>query len=139
MNNLVSIIIPVYNGEIFIQSAIDTINKQNYHPIEIIFIDDGSTDNTPQIIAEYKEDNITYIYQENKGPASARNQGLKIAKGDFITFLDIDDLWAENKLQSQVNYLQQNSSIDIIQGLIQKVKIDSSLEKKKFNNYCSTL
>ncbi|WP_066345787.1 glycosyltransferase family A protein [Geminocystis sp. NIES-3708] len=119
---LVSIIIPVYNGEKFIKSAIKTVKKQNYHPLEIIFIDDGSTDNTAKIISELN-DNFKYIYQENQGPASARNKGIKIAQGNFITFLDVDDLWAENKLNNQVKYLLTNPTVDIVQGLIQKMKI----------------
>lgn len=127
--SLVSVVIPIYNGEKFINSVIASIKKQKYEPLEIIIIDDGSTDNTAKIIAQL-DDDIKYIYQENEGPASARNKGINIAKGDFITFLDVDDLWGENKLKNQVNYLQKNPLVDIIQGFIQKVKINQLEEQK---------
>lgn len=122
----VSVIIPVYNGEDFLAEAIQNIQKQNYQPLEIIVIDDESTDNTAKIAAQFK-DTIRYIYQTNSGPSAARNQGIKIAQGNIIAFLDVDDLWSDNALQLQLECLAANPSIGIIQGLIQEMHLDSSI------------
>jgi GT2 family glycosyltransferase len=130
MNPLVSVIIPVYNGEKFLAQAINNVIAQNYHPLEIIVVDDGSTDETAQIAAQFKEV-IQYIYQENNGPATARNRGIKLAKGEVIAFLDVDDLWSENKLKIQVNYLINHPDIALVQGLIQQRKITGFTEENK--------
>lgn len=106
----ISIIIPVYNAEQYIEDTIQTIQKQTYSKWEAIFIDDASTDKSNQIIREYvMQDSRMHLItlQENKGPAIARNKGLEIAKGRYICFLDADDLWAENKLEVQITYMQK--------------------------------
>jgi len=122
---LVSVIMPIHNGERFLAEAIQNIKSQNYRPLEIILIDDGSTDRTETIAGQFKED-IRYIYQQKKGSFAARNVGIKMAKGDVIAFLDVDDLWEENTLSKQVKYLSGNSSVDIVQGLIQEMTLDES-------------
>lgn len=127
----VSVIIPVYNGEQFLKQAIANIQKQNYHPLEIIVVDDGSTDKTAAIAAEYKE-YIRYFYQPNQGPAAARNLGIKQAKGNVIAFLDVDDLWPDNKLTLQTNCLLSHPSVDIVKGFTQvrkKVEQEDGSEK----------
>lgn len=126
----VSVVMPVYNGEKFLESAIHHVKSQNYYPIEIIVIDDGSTDNTAEVAAKFK-DSIRYVYQENSGPAAARNQGIKIAKGDAIAFLDVDDLWSEDTLKIKANYLAEHPSVEIVQGLIQQIKIPETPEKNQ--------
>lgn len=118
----VSVIIPVYNGEKYLAEAIQNVKNQDYQPLEIIVIDDGSTDKTAEIAAEFK-DSIRYIYQQNSGPAAARNHGIKVANGDVIAFLDVDDLWSDDKLKLQANYLANNPSVEIVQGLIQQMKL----------------
>ncbi|MTJ11802.1 glycosyltransferase [Anabaena sp. UHCC 0187] len=129
----ISVIIPVYNGEKYLAEAIENVKNQDYQPLEIIVIDDGSTDKTGEVAAEFK-DNIRYIYQENSGPSAARNRGIKMAKGDVIAFLDVDDLWSDDKLQLQTNYLVENPLIDIVQGLIQQMNLSqlTSAEKPTF-------
>jgi glycosyltransferase involved in cell wall biosynthesis len=116
----VSAIIPVYNGEHFLARAINNILSQQHHPLEIIIIDDGSTDNTAKIAESYP--NTIYYFQENTGPAAARNQGIKLAKGNVTAFLDVDDLWSDHKLAIQLQCLEENLDVEIVQGLIQKVK-----------------
>lgn len=113
-NPLISVIIPVYNGKKYLQEAIATVINQTYKPLEIIVVDDGSTDNSKQIIARFPD--IKYIYQENQGVAVARNTGIAEAKGEYIALLDQDDLWAKNKLQTQVNYLDNHQEIDYVLG-----------------------
>jgi len=96
----VSVIIPVFNGEAFLAEAIESILRQDYEPLEIIVIDDGSTDETSTVAGRFP--NIRYVFQENGGPPAARNRGLMMANGAVIAFLDADDLWPENKLELQL-------------------------------------
>lgn len=120
----VSVIIPVYNGEKYISDAIESIEDQTYKNIEIIVIDDGSTDNTYNILKKYN--NIKYVYQTNSGPAAARNHGIEISKGDFIAFLDCDDLYEKNKIEKQVIELISNREIDIVYNDVKMV--DNNLD-----------
>jgi glycosyltransferase involved in cell wall biosynthesis len=107
---LVSVIIPVYNGERYLVEAIESVLSQDYRPLELIVVDDGSTDKTAEIARSYGS--VKFIQQGNLGAAAARNTGLKAASGAFIAFLDADDLWAANKLCRQMNHLLQNPQID---------------------------
>jgi glycosyltransferase involved in cell wall biosynthesis len=96
----VSCIVPVYNGERFLAEALDSILAQTHRPFEIIVIDDGSTDGTPEVIAGYAG-RVRYQRQENAGVAAARNAGLELASGELIAILDADDLWHPEKLARQ--------------------------------------
>lgn len=103
---LVSIIIPSYQSADFVSTAIDSCLSQTYSNIEIIVIDDGSTDDTHNILTKYIDSKeINYIYQNNKGLSGARNTGLIIANGEYIQFLDADDTIHPDKIQLQINYL----------------------------------
>ncbi len=135
----VSVIIPAYNGENFIAGAIKNIREQNYASLEIIIIDDGSTDGTAEVIAGFK-DTVRYVYQPNRGPAAARNRGILMSSGDAIAFLDVDDLWSPNALHRHAGYLAANPSVDIVQGLIQKMQFDKpSSSPYRFINLGSAL
>ncbi len=114
---LVSIIIAVKNGERFLDSAIRSVLKQDYRPIEIIVIDGQSEDETARIAQSFNE--VRYIMQVNRGVADAYNVGIDAALGDIVAFLSHDDLWTPNKLKIQVNYLIENPDI---QYTIAKVK-----------------
>jgi len=111
----VSVIVPVYNGVKFIAEAIESICAQNYHPLEIIIVDDGSTDDTSNIVQSYK--NIRYIYQPNQGVAAARNTGIKNSSGELIAFLDADDCWTPNKLNIQVDCLLRHPHVGYTLGM----------------------
>lgn len=116
MNFLVSIIIPVYNTEKYLKDCIDSVLHQTYKNIEIILIDDGSKDGSPQICDDYatKFPFITVIHQKNNGVSSARNTGLAMAKGDFLTFLDSDDTLPENALNSLLSKaIEENADLTI--------------------------
>lgn len=106
---LISVIIPVYNGERYLAEAIESVLVQTYRPIEIIVVDDGSTDNSAGIAQSHKE--INYIYQSNQGVSVARNAGIASAQGEFIAFLDADDRWTPDKLSVQMNYLLNHPEI----------------------------
>ncbi|HWZ16318.1 MAG TPA: glycosyltransferase [Mucilaginibacter sp.] len=106
MRPLVSVIIPVYNAEKYLDSCILSVIGQTWPNIEIILVDDGSTDNSLNIIEKYKEaGTVKAIQQKNKGAAAARNAGLKQAKGIYIQFLDADDLLSPDKIEAQVGCL----------------------------------
>lgn len=108
---LVSIIMPSYNSEKYISESIDSILKQKYTQWELLIIDDCSTDNTRIVVNEYldKYKNIKYIILEkNSGPSVARNKGIELSEGEYIAFLDSDDLWKENKLTTQVKLMEIN-------------------------------
>jgi glycosyltransferase involved in cell wall biosynthesis len=115
---LVSVIVPVYNGENFLVDALASIRRQDYCPLEIVIIDDGSTDGTAELAATLGRD-INWIRQQNRGPSAARNAGLALAQGEFIAFLDADDLWPHGTLQAQVELLLANPAAVIVLGRIQ--------------------
>jgi glycosyltransferase involved in cell wall biosynthesis len=104
-NPLVSVIIPLYNAEKYIAETIENVLKQTYSNIEIIIIDDGSTDKSLSIAKSFEGEKVKVFSQLNKGASAARNYGLREAKGDFIQFLDADDLLSDNKIEEQVNLL----------------------------------
>ena len=110
---VVSVIIPTYNHAMYIERTLESVFQQTYKNYEIIVIDDGSTDNTQEVIKSY-ENKITYICKENEGTAKSRNLGLKIAKGRYVAFLDSDDLWMPQKLELQVTLLDKNIDIGLV-------------------------
>lgn len=112
MNPMVSIIMVTYNRENFIKDAIDSIKRQTFRDYEIIVVDDGSTDNTKEIVEQYAE--VRYIYQEHSGISKARNTAVKAARGKWIATLDSDDLWKEEKLQKQVDYVRVHPGCRIV-------------------------
>jgi len=118
----VSVIIPVYNGEAYLMEAIESIQRQHYDSLEIIIIDDGSTDSTAEIAAGLKG-NVHYVYQPNSGPSAARNRGLRMARGNVIGFLDVDDLWKENKMRLQLEHFDEEPSLEIVLGLTQRMQM----------------
>lgn len=130
---LVSVIIPVYNGEKFIEEAVENVLSQNYPAIEIIVINDGSTDNTDQIIRGLKTD-VRYFDRQNTGPSMARNSGIKDASGKYIAFLDVDDLWPENNLSLLVQELEINPELDVVRGYAQLFRNTVNGEKEYLGN-----
>ena len=115
MTPKVSVIIPVYNCELYIAQAIESVLNQTYTDYEIIVINDGSTDNTHQVLQPYMK-KIRYFSQENKGLSATRNQGIKMAKGKLISLLDADDLFLYYKLQEQVAIFEAEPSIGLVQS-----------------------
>ena len=114
--NLVSIIIPVYNGEKYIDRCLGSIFNQSYKEIETILINDGSTDNSGSICEKYalNHDKINVIHTNNQGPAASRNKGIKKSRGEFIFFLDADDSIEDNAIELLIkNYHQYKAEIII--------------------------
>ena len=112
MNVKVSVIVPAYNGEKYIQAALESVVAQTYQNIEIIAVDDGSTDRTGEIIKSFGE-KVICITQENKGLAAARNTGIRHATGEYISFLDADDVYVPEKINSQIIFLRDHPMYDI--------------------------
>ena len=100
-NVLISVIVPVYNTEKYVKKCIDSLVNQSLKSIEIIIVDDGSTDNSGHIIDTYKEDNVTVIHKANGGSISAKKVGIGIAKGKYVTFVDSDD-WVDTSLYNNI-------------------------------------
>lgn len=105
----ISVIVPVYNVEKYLNRCVDSIINQNYSNLEIILVDDGSTDNSPYICDDYenKDERIKVIHKKNGGLSSARNKGLEIASGDYISFVDSDDWIAEDIYEYCINLLEE--------------------------------
>ncbi|NOX43676.1 MAG: glycosyltransferase family 2 protein [Gammaproteobacteria bacterium] len=110
-----SVIIPSYNRCYVLPQAIDSVLLQNYPALEIIVIDDGSNDDTAQMMAQ-KYPNVRYLYQENQGPAAARNRGIQAAKGNIIAFLDSDDIWLAGKIALEQRLFRDFPNADMLAG-----------------------
>lgn len=126
---LVSIIIPTYNHAKYLNKALNSIIRQTYNNFEIIVIDDGSTDDTKEIVCKYE--NVIYVYQKNAGLSAARNNGLSYSKGDFLLFLDADDWLYPEALAIQVDYLLKDPDLYFVSGSHMKIFED---ENKFFQN-----
>jgi len=111
---LISIIMPVYNGADHIGQAIESVLSQNYANFELVIVDDGSTDNTKEVVLRYNDDHINCIYKENGGVASARNFGVRKARGSFIIMLDSDDMMTPDYIARHLQVLQQHPESDMI-------------------------
>lgn len=109
----VTTIIPVFNCEQYIEDAIESALGQSYENIDIIVVDDGSTDDTRNKIKKFKN-RVEYIYQENQGSSKARNIGIQMAKGEYIAFLDADDRWHTNKIETQMRVFQVLPEVDMV-------------------------
>ena len=118
----VSVIVPVYNGEQFLAEAIASVLEQAHVPLEIIVVDDGSTDGTARVAAGFGQ-TVTYLHQANQGPAAARNRGLALAQGELLAFLDADDRWPPDKLARQVAALQASPDWLLVVGHIQFLRL----------------
>jgi glycosyltransferase involved in cell wall biosynthesis len=129
---LVSVIVPVYNGEQFLAEAIESVLAQSYPSYELIVVDDGSTDRTPEIARSYPL--IRYVYQTHRGSASARNRGILTARGEFLAFLDADDLWMPHKLSLQMMAFEIDPNLEIVTGYVEQF-VDPEFEPPTAQRY----
>ena len=121
----ISVIIPTFNRAKILPKAIDSVLQQTYKDYEIVVIDDGSTDDTKEVLMRYG-DKIIYRFQENKGISSARNRGIEIARGRYIALLDSDDYWLPEKLEKQVACFQKNPSYRMVATRCSSFKVDGN-------------
>jgi len=115
---LVSCVVPVFNGEAYLREAIDSVLAQTWGTVEVVVVDDGSTDGTAAVARSYGHP-VRYLHQENAGPAAARNRGIQAARGALVAFLDADDLWAPERLARQAAALEADPRVSYTLCLIQ--------------------
>ena len=109
----VSCIVPVFNGAAYLEQAIASALGQTKSPLEVILVDDGSTDATPEVAGRLGS-GVRYVRQANAGPAAARNRGIELARGDLLAFLDADDLWHPEKLERQVARFASEPGLELL-------------------------
>lgn len=124
---LVSVIIPTKNRAKLVAEAIESVLNQTFRDFELVIVDDGSTDNTAEVVAGFKDPRIVYHYQEGKERGAARNQGVALSRGEFITFLDDDDWYLPCKLEVQVQALQANPELGMVISGWDRVKENGEL------------
>jgi glycosyltransferase involved in cell wall biosynthesis len=117
---LVSAIIPVYNGQAYLAEALESVLTQTYKPIECIVVDDGSTDATGDVVRHFG-DQIRYVRRAHEGVAAARNAGASIAQGQFLAFLDADDLWEESKIERQMTLFADRPELGLVYCALERV------------------
>ena len=131
MQPTISVIIPVYNTEKYIADAVNSVLAQNYPDLEIIVVNDGSTDGTLDVLKSF-DDKITIINQENQGQSVARNVGIQQSHGSIIGFLDADDVWTSDHIEVLLPYMIGEDSYDIARGYTQWVKfLDEPNEERQ--------
>jgi len=130
-NSKISIIIPTYNRAELLPRTIKSILNQTLQNFEILLVDDGSTDNTKHVIKNLKTKKIRYFYQNNKGPAAARNLGIKQSQGNYIAFMDSDDSWMPNKLQVNIDAFKDGVDWVFSNG----TEYDDDANTKKLRNF----
>lgn len=126
---MVSVIIPAYNRADKILPAVESVLNQTYTDLELIIVDDGSGDNTKEVIESINDSRLKYVRQENAGACAARNNGIKQAKGEYIAFHDSDDIWHSDKLKKQMDALIRNDA-DIVCCKLIKIYSDGKTELK---------
>lgn len=140
-NSLVSIVIPAYNAAKFLPEVIQSVLNQSYQNWELLVIDDGSTDNTAELVNEYSEQDrrVHLISKENGGVSVARNLGAQLAKGELIAFLDSDDLWLEDKVSAHVSYMTSHPQVGVSFGRVELIETDGKTTNKLTDNIVDTL
>lgn len=122
---MISVVIPTFNRAGLLRHALDSVLTQTFRDVEIIVVDDGSTDDTRGVVRSYGQ-RVRYIYQDNQGRGAARNTGVLAAQGDYIAFLDSDDIWYPDHLQRLVDYLQANPDAEFLHGLLDVLNEDGT-------------
>jgi glycosyltransferase involved in cell wall biosynthesis len=135
MNKKTSVILPCYNGSQWIGSAIKSILDQTYKNLELLIIDDGSTDNSSKEIFKFQDNRIRYFYQKNTGFSGAINRGIKESNGEFICFIGQDDIYLPKKMEIQVNYLNLDQSLDLIHSSYYEIDTIGKILTVRNNDY----
>ena len=113
---LVSVVIPTYNSSRFLSSAIESVLQQDYSHVEVVVVDDGSTDTTRAVVEPFADAGVQYLFQRNLGPGPARDAGVRASTGALVAFLDSDDTWLPGKLTRQVAHLQRFPGLGLVGG-----------------------
>jgi glycosyltransferase involved in cell wall biosynthesis len=135
-SNIVSVILPVFNADKYVREALESVLSQTYKNIELICINDQSTDNSLSILESFGDKIILINNENNCGTAESRNKGIRLARGEYLAFIDNDDLWKSNKLEVQLNQFRNNPALDVLFSYMQCfISPDISEEIKKIR-YC---
>ena len=140
----VSVVIPTYNRAHFLGAAVASVRAQTWPCTEIVIVDDGSTDNTAEVVAALG-DGIRYVVQPNAGPAVARNRGIREAHGDLVAFLDTDDRWLNEKIARQIEIFQRDSTVVLvgadmaIEDETGSVQVSSNFERRGLQAFFASL
>lgn len=121
---LLSVVIPSYNHAKYIKEAVDSVLKQTYHNLELIIIDDGSKDDTLEILDSYRDERMQVIAQKNQGAHNAINRGLKMAKGDYLAVLNSDDIYEENRFEIMLEAMKQHPEVDFMCSYIRVIDME---------------
>ena len=121
---MISVLIPVHNGELYLAETIQSVFKQTYQDFEIIVLDDGSTDDTARVATAFSQ-HVSYYYQPNCGIGATRNRLVELATGDFLAFIDADDCWTSDKLDLQIAELDNDSELEAVFGMLRQVPNDT--------------
>lgn len=133
--DLLSIIVPAYNARPFLADALECIPQQGYKPVEVIVVDDGSTDGTGDVATTFGGE-VTCVRQDNQGAAAARNHGLRLARGEMIAFIDADDLWPQGTLKELATYLRNHPKTELVVGRVQYMRSAARVNgKHQFEPY----
>jgi glycosyltransferase involved in cell wall biosynthesis len=134
MNGLVTVLIPTYNRAYCLGRAIDSALAQTYPHVEVVVVDDGSTDSTPDLVrtAYGSDPRVRYLPKKNGGVSSARNHGLRAARGDYVAFLDSDDVWKPWKLQAQVASLERLPAAGMIWSDMEAVDPEGKVQEARY-------
>ena len=125
----ISCILPVHNGHRFLAEALDSVLEQSHPDLEILVVDDGSTDGTRDVLSRYR-DRVQVMYQDHSGCAAARNRGLEAAQGELIAFQDADDLWMPRKLERQEARFRARPELELCVGLVENFWEDEVAEER---------
>lgn len=129
----ISVILPVYNAAGTVEEAVASVRAQGHQSLEIVIVDDGSTDDSAAAIDRLRAADVRVFRQENQGPSAARNRAIRESRGDIIAMIDADDLWPEGKLALQLERLGRDPDLKLVGGRIQRVSMDgSSLDPQGF-------
>lgn len=129
MTATVSIILPAYNAALHVECAINSVLSQSIKDWQLIAVNDGSSDKTGDILDKIQDHRIIVVHQENRGASAARNKGLDLAQGEFVTFLDADDRLPPYALEDRVRYFKENSSVDIVNGAVHVTQVGKSVKR----------
>jgi len=138
--DMVSVILPTYNRSGYIRDAIMSVLDQTYGGVELIIVDDGSTDGTEEAVKPFLTDKrVKYILQKNSGAAAARNHGLKLSTGKYVAFIDSDDIWKKDKLSVQVGVMHAAPQVGVVCSDFSAIKNGELVEESHIRSYFSVL
>ena len=139
MSDLVSIIIPTYNASSFIIETIQSVLNQSYSHIEVVVINDGSTDNTTNVLESIKDNRLRIFNRSNHGVSASRNFGLQNANGDYVVFFDSDDLMPENFIKCRIDFLKDNPFFSFVTSWVQKIDENGNKKDELLKSACNDL